>query len=250
MIIKTIKTRIVHSGELKLRQLIDESITDLQENCIIVITSKVVSLCEGRTLPISSCNKDDLIKSQADYYLPKETSAYGFTFTITNNLLIPTAGIDESNGNGNYILWPKNIQKTANEVRSYLIKKFNLSNVGVLITDSTCSPLRRGTTGIALAHSGFAALNNYVGKADIFGRPFQVSHSSISGGLAAGVVVVMGEGSEQTPLAVISDLPFVNFQHRNPNTKELAELRISKDEDLFAPFLESVKWKHGGINKK
>ena len=246
MIIKTVKTRAVHSGELGLKQLIDESIVSLQENCVVVITSKVVSLCEGRTLPIDSCDKDDLIKCQSDYYLPKEISAYGFTFTITNDLLIPTAGIDESNGNGNYILWPKNVQKTANEMRLYLAKKFNLKNVGVLITDSTCSPLKRGTTGIALAHSGFAALNNYVGKADIFGRQFQVSHSSVSGGLAAGAVVAMGEGSEQTPLAIVSDVSFVNFQHRNPNKKELTELRISKDEDLFAPFLNSVKWKIGG----
>lgn len=246
MIIQTIKTRVVHSGELSLKQLIDESIVDLQENCVVVITSKVVSLCEGRTLPINNCDKDNLIKSQSDYYLPKEISSYGFTFTITNDLLIPTAGIDESNGDGNYILWPINVQKTANEIREYLVNKFNLRNVGVLITDSTCSPLRRGTTGIALAHSGFVALNNYVGKIDIFGRPFQVSHASVSGGLAAGAVVVMGEGSEQTPLAVISDISFVDFQYRNPNKQELTELRISKDDDLFAPFLESVKWKRGG----
>jgi len=91
-------------------------------------------------------------------------------------------------------------------------------------------------------------LDNYVGKADIFGRPFQVSHSSVSGGLAAGAVVVMGEGSEQTPLAIISDIPFVNFQQRNPSKNELAELRISKDDDLFAPFLNSIRWERGGGN--
>jgi putative folate metabolism gamma-glutamate ligase len=246
MIITPIKTRVIQSGDLSLEQLLDESIDVLHEKDIIAITSKVVSLCEGRTIRADTTTKDDLIKQQATFYLDKQNSDYDFTFTITNNTLIPTAGIDESNGSGNFILWPKDPQKTANKIRSYLRNKFGLNYIGVIITDSTCSPMRRGTTGIALAHSGYKALNKYVGKKDLFGRTFRVSYSSISGGLAAAAVVAMGEGSERTPIALINSAPFVTFCKQNPTKKELEWLHISKYEDLFAPFLNSINWKRGG----
>jgi len=249
MIITPIKTRVIRPNELIIEQVLDESVTDLRENDVIAITSKIISLCEGRVVAMDKTTKDELVKQQSAFYLDNTHSKYGFTFTITNDTLIPTAGIDESNGDGVYILWPKDSQKTANRIRKYLQNKFGLTNLGILITDSTCNPMRRGTTGIALAHSGYKALNKYVGKRDLFGRTFNVSYSGISGGLAAAAVVVMGEGNEQTPIAIIHDVPFVSFCKQDPPKRELDELRISKDEDLFAPFLNSIKWRKGGGNK-
>lgn len=155
------------------------------------------------------------------------------------------AGIDESNADSQYVLWPKDAQATANRTRHYLAKKFNLQKVGVIITDSTCQPLRRGTSGIALAHSGFRALRDYVGTEDLFGRPYKVTQANISGGLAAAAVFVMGEGNEQTPICIISDLGNVEFQPADPTAEELHVLRIDMHEDLFAPFLESVTWEKG-----
>ena len=88
--------------------------------------------------------------------------------------------------------------------------------------------VKMGTTGAAIAHSGFAALNNYIGKPDIFGRKFKVQKANISDALAVSGVLIMGEGSEQTPLAVVEDVPFVKFQNRNPSKKELKEFHIVK----------------------
>jgi F420-0:gamma-glutamyl ligase len=118
-------------------------------------------------------------------------------------------------------------------------------HIGVVITDSTCTPLRRGTTGICLAYSGFAAVKDYVGEPDLFGRPFRVSQANIAGGLAAAAVLAMGEGSERTPLCVIEDLPSVQFLDRDPTEDELDRARIPLDDDLFAPFLTAVGWKRG-----
>jgi dihydrofolate synthase / folylpolyglutamate synthase len=55
----------------------------------------------------------------------------------------------------------------------------------------------------------------------------------------------MGEGAEQTPIAILTDLPFVDFQDRDPTAEELANVIIPLDEDLFAPFLTSVQWQKG-----
>lgn len=247
MIITPIKTDRIRANDMALIELLDRSIESMSENSVLAITSKIVSLCEGRVVPITDDEtlKGKLVSQEASYYLPPEEHKYGISFTITNDTLIPTSGIDESNGDGNYILWPSDSQKTANEVRKYLKSRFGLKNVGVVITDSTCTPLRYGTIGISLAHSGFKVLNNYIGKPDLFGRPMAVSQSNIANGLSAAAVVVMGEGDEQTPLALISDLSFVNFVDDDPSEEELAELRISRENDLFAPFLDAVDWKIG-----
>ncbi len=55
----------------------------------------------------------------------------------------------------------------------------------------------------------------------------------------------MGEGSEQPPLAVVSDLPFVAFQERDPSAEELQQLQIAVADDLYGPLLTSVQWHKG-----
>ncbi len=229
-------------------ELLDQ-VVKLPENSVLAITSKVVSICENNVIPVKDADEKELIKKEADYYLPFDTSKYNYNFTIKNRTLISNAGIDESNGGGMFVLWPKDPQKAANEIRKYLKDKFGLNNLGVIISDSTLTPLRLGTMGIAIAHSGFAAANNYVGKPDLFGRPFKVSQSNVAGGLAAAGAVVMGEATEQTPIVIIEDVPFVEFQDRDPTREELDEIRISPEDDIFAPLINSVKWLPGDKSK-
>lgn len=245
MQVKTIKTAVIKPGEDSLKDLLDKYIDSMPETSILVITSKLVSLCANTVQPANK-DKAQLIHDNSSYYLEKSESKFGLYFTITQKTLIPSAGIDESNGGGDYILWVDDFQSVANQVRAYLKDRFKLAKVGVIITDSTCTPLRRGTVGICLAHSGFRALNDYRGKPDLFDRPFNVSVSNIAGGLSSAAVVNMGEGTESTPLAIISEVPFVDFQDRDPSQSELDELIIDKDEDLFEPFLSAVDWKKGG----
>lgn len=250
MNIQVIQTDRVTKDTGDIGTLLDKSMHTLEEKSVLVVTSKVVSICEGRIVKIGSVNKDTLIQNEAEYYLPHTKSKYDVTLTINHNLLVPTAGIDESNGDGYYILWPKNPQASANRIRGYVVKRFGLSNIGIIITDSRSSPLRWGTTGVALSHSGFLALNNYIGEPDIFGRKLTMTQSNIADGLAMGAVTVMGEGKEQTPLAVITDVPFVQFQKRNPTTQEIKNLRIDIADDVYAPLLSMVDWKKGGRKKK
>lgn len=245
MIVQTIKTRKVTPKACTLFELLDESLTVLKERSVVAIASKIVSLCEGSVVPLDQADKDQLIEQYATYYLPRSFSRYQVSFTITNGWLVPGAGIDESNGSGHYILWPKDIQKTANDVRQYLRKKHGLTEVGVILTDSTTRPLMWGTTGIALAYSGFAPLKDYIGTPDLFGREFQFHKNNIANGLAAAAVVVMGEGAEQTPIAVVNDLPFVQFQDHDPTQEELTSLRIALEDDVYAPLIQTAPWQKG-----
>jgi putative folate metabolism gamma-glutamate ligase len=242
MNISVIKTDKIVSGTRKLFDVFDRFVPTLHERSILVVTSKIVSICEGRIIQAGSADKNALIRKEADRYISSQNNPYGIILTIKNNTLIPSAGIDESNGNGYYILWPEDPQKTANTVREYLAGRFSLKKTGVIITDSKTTPLRWGTTGVAIAHSGFQALRSYIGTPDIFGRKLLVTKANIADGLAAAAVTAMGEGNEQTPIAVISDIPDIVFRDRNPTVQELKGLTIHIKEDLYAPLLTSVRW--------
>ncbi len=249
MKITTVRTEKVDNNS-NLFKILDKTILRMGEESILVVTSKIVALCEGSSVSTQDRAKNELIEQEADYYLPASKSKYNVTLTLKNNILTPSAGIDESNANGRYVLWPKNAQQSANAIREYLCQRFGQTKLGVIITDSKTTPLRWGTTGIALAHSGFLALNSYIGKPDIFKRMLKMTKSNIRDGLAAAAVVVMGEGNEQTPLAVIEDIPFCQFQERNPTMQEIQELVIAPEDDIYAPILQKVEWKRKNDTKK
>ena len=248
MIVHTIQTHKIAIDERDLLALLDRYLTTFAAGSILAITSKIVAICQGRTIPISGVDKQALIEQEAELFLPPTLNPANVTLTIKHGRLIPNAGIDASNGDDHYILWPHAPQQVANAVRTYLQQRFGCTLVGVLITDSNVTPLRLGVSGVAVAHSGFLALNDYVGAPDLFGRPLRMTRANVMDALAGAAVLAMGEGSEQTPLAVISDLPFVTFQEHEPTAEELAQLHIPLREDLFSPILTSVPWSQGGAS--
>ncbi len=245
MIVRAIKTDRIPIAPTNLLALVDRYIGELAEGTVLAITSKLVAICEGRFIRREAVPKATLIEREAEWFLPMARNAHGVVLTINHHRLIPNAGIDESNADGHYILWPADAQATANAVRLHLGRRFATRRLGVLITDSTTAPLRCGVTGIALAHSGFQAVNDYVGAPDLFGRRLRVTTVNVADALAAAAVYAMGEGAEQTPLAVISDLSSLVFCEREPSEAELAALRIEPADDLYAPLLQAVHWQPG-----
>ena len=242
MLVTPVQVATVRPNTISLLELIDDAITNLSEGSILVITSKIISLCEGNVVPADETTRDQLIIDEADYYLPATISKYGHHFTIKDSTIVGSAGVDESNGDGHFVLWPKDSQTTANAVRQHLRERFGLERVGVLVTDSISQPLRLGAIGAALALSGFKPLHNYIGQPDLFDHPYKVTRANIASGLAAAATVAMGEGNERTPLCILSDLPFVEFQSADPTAEELEAIHVRLEDDLFAPFWESQAW--------
>ncbi|MBI3559923.1 coenzyme F420-0:L-glutamate ligase [Candidatus Gottesmanbacteria bacterium] len=246
MNITVIKTKPIILGD-DLITTLDRYIPRLGEGDIIAITSKIVSTCEGAAIKNDgSVNKHHLIKHEADSYLDVPLShTYGVTVTIKDHKLVANAGIDESNGNGYFILWPRDPFRSATMIWEYLRKKYTLTHLGIIITDSQTIPLQWGTRGRAIAWCGIEPLKNYIGKPDIFDKKLRATKASIIDGLAAAAVTVMGEGNEQTPFAVIENIPFVTFPDRPPTKEEVDSLTIHPNDDIYAPLLTSVSWKKG-----
>lgn len=252
MIIKPIKTRQFMPPKDDLFALIRESIPQgrLKESSILVITSKIVAIWQGQCIKIEDVpDKDELIQKEAELYLPRDKVPKGYVMlTMKNNILIPTAGIDESNAAGYYILWPEKPFQTAKEIYSFIKKEYGLKKVGIIISDSHTVPLRWGTMGIALSYWGFWPLKDYRGTKDIFGRKMKISQLNIADSLATVATLSMGEGKEQTPMAIVEGFPppagglkFGNFNFLKKNP-----LEIKREKDIYGPLLNAMDWEKGG----
>jgi len=242
------KTNPVVAGSV-LTEIIDTYLPEITDKSVVAITSKIVSICEGRCIKIDeNTDKKALIRTEADLYLedPNYYEKYHISLTVKDSHLTASSGIDESNGNGMLILWPKDPYKTAVTVWNHLKNKYHLHNLGIIITDSHTTPLRWGVTGTALAWCGFEPLYDYTGKPDVFGRTFKFEKINMIDSLATVATLVIGEGNEQTPLAVIKDIPFIRFTDRPPSLEEIKSLHIDIKDDIYAPLLTNVQWKKGG----
>lgn len=253
MIVQPIKTRILKPPKDDLFQAISASLNSLPEKSILVVTSKVISIAEGRCILVERYpEKDELVMREADLYLPRKFVPGAWVMhTMKNNVFIPSAGIDESNAAGYYILWPRNPNRTAKKLWTWLRKKYCVKDLGVIISDSHTIPLRRGVLGISLAHYGFTPLRDYRDTPDLFGRLLKMTQTNIADGLAAAAVVLMGEGKEGTPLCIIKDVPWIKFVSKQIQSKKpFSSFEIKTKEDLYYPLLSAVPWRKGKIRKR
>lgn len=232
-----IKTRILEPPKDDIFDVIDKCCPKLEERDVLLVTSKILAIHQGLCIPMNSIeNKDDLIEKEADVFIPRrECPGEHVILTIKNNTLIPSAGIDESNANGYYILWPKNSEKEAKIICEYLKKKFSIKDLAVIVTDSHTSPMRYGTIGISIGFYGLEPLKDYVDKKDIFGRVIKMTQNNVVDALSVAGVFAMGEGNEQTPMAIIRNADFIDFT----NEETYEKLLIPVKEDIYYPLLSN-----------
>ena len=225
----------------------------IPERCVVAVSSKVVAIGEGRCVPIPEGADEKQVKelkhrlaeTEADMYLPRDPLLpYGRMFTIKNgsHVGIANAGIDQSNGNGYFILWPEDPMRSAREIRTHLMERHGVRELGVLITDSTSVPMRNGVVGVAIGYAGMRAQRDYRGTPDIFGRLLKFERLNVADSLATAATLVMGEGDECTPFVLIEDAPQVECAEME-SADPLLSLAVPLEEDIFAPFFKNVPWR-------
>jgi coenzyme F420-0:L-glutamate ligase len=230
-----IQTAIFHRGE-DLVQFIVGSVPGnlVQEKMILAVTSKIVSLAEGRLVSKFEIDKATLVKRESEVFLGEV--GYGTFLTIKEGLFIPSAGIDESNSEGGeYILYPPDPVMSAKRLWEQLREIWGVRELGILLTDSHTSPLRRGVTGICLSYWGLRAVRNMEGSEDLFGRKLQMTRMNLADGLAAAAVLMMGEGSESRPLVVIANADVEYDDVTRPD-----ELKMPLQDDLYYPLFREL----------
>ncbi|MEZ4814252.1 MAG: coenzyme F420-0:L-glutamate ligase [Bdellovibrionota bacterium] len=198
---------------------------------ILAITSKIVSIAEKRVVSKESISKKDLIIQEADRFICE--TDHDVLLTLKHGILIASAGIDESNAQeGGYILFPEDPYASAKKLYDFLRERSQIKELGVIVTDSHTTPLRKGVVGVALSHWGFHPTRNLVGEEDLFKKCLRMTSVNVLDALAVSAVLVMGESNESQPLAIVN-YPGLDFTDRDT----AQEIKISPNEDLYAPLL-------------
>jgi len=235
--IKGVKTRVVKEKddvvEILLQSLKRQKIV-LKEKDIVVVASKIVALSQGRLVKING-NLKKIIESQSESLLK---TGFGY-FTITDGNITANAGIDRSNvPRGTAILWPKDPYGEAAKIQARLRAHFGLKNLGVIIEDSACEPLRVGVHGMSIGHFGFKGIDDCRGKKDIYGKKFKVTRRAMADSLATAALILMGETDERVPFAVITGAPvsFINKHERKAVLRLKSDLFYGMYSDEFIKF--------------
>lgn len=229
-----IRTRIFHPPQ--------DSITDelhklsLNEGDVVVVTSKIVAIHEGRCVPIVGADKDALVREEADYIFHPEGRSK--PLTLTNHTFISAAGIDESNGEGYYILLPKDSFASAEWIHDELRRHHGISNLGVVITDSHSLPFRYGAMSVAIGCWGFDPIESHIGRPDLFGREMHYSKTNIPDAIAAATTLVVGECDEAQPIAIARGVTNLVFSNEDPRDKFFVPYEEDIYRDLFKDFRE------------
>ncbi|MHA2233603.1 MAG: coenzyme F420-0:L-glutamate ligase [Candidatus Hodarchaeales archaeon] len=211
----------------------------LRDHDILVIASKAVAASQGRVIPLdatqpskkalklaSECGLEpafvELAIREAENVLGVVPGAI---LTISNGIVQANAGVDRSNtAPGTAILLPTASKAIARTIQKDIYKMVGL-RIAVIIGDSRTTPLRRGTSGVALAVSGMSPVIDDRGKTDLFGNQMRITWRAVADNCCCAAQLLMGESDEQIPVVVIRGAP-INGSGSNM-------MKISPEECLY-----------------
>ena len=187
---------------------------------VLVISSKFLAISQGRVVKLRGVLPGPKAKRLATRYrmnprlcelVIRESDEViggvpGFLLTVKDGLLTPNAGIDKSNiKHGMVVLYPSRPELAALMIRRSLKFSFGV-DVAVVVCDSRLMPMRRGTTGVAIASSGLESILDLRGKKDLFGNVLKVTSQAIADDLSSAAQLLMGESDEATPIVLVRGL--------------------------------------------
>jgi len=210
---------------------------------VLAISSKAVATVQNRLKRLSSvkpsgkareiAKKHDLDPSFVEVVLQEADEVYGGVaralLTLKDRVFVANAGVDQKNApEGCVALWPKNPHKSAENIRKELFEKAG-RRVGVLIIDSRVTPLRMGTTGIAIGIAGFEPVRDCRTQNDLYGKSISITRHALADDLASAAHLIMGESNERTPVVLIKNAPVKLTGKVKPSS-----VLISAEQCLFA----------------
>ena len=212
-----------------------------QDGDILVFTQKIISKQEGQIVSLSDVHPTLLAIGIASEYgkdprivqLILEQSKRivrmrnGIIISETiHGFICANAGVDESNMEEGYAtLLPRNADASANMLREQIKEKTG-KNVAVVISDTFGRPFRQGQTNVAIGVSGIAALIDYAGTRDNFGRTLRVTAIAIADELCSASELVMGK-SLHIPISIIRNYVFADVK------STIHSIIRSRSDDLF-----------------
>lgn len=213
-----------------LAQAIASAAPWLRDGDVVVITSKVVSKCEGRIVasPSDPDERDALRRKLIDSEAVRVLARKGRTLITANRwgLVQAAAGVDGSNvGSTELALLPDDPDRSAARLRAELRQILGI-NLAILITDTMGRAWRNGQIDAAIGSSGLPVLQSYAGAVDNHGNELLVTEVGVADEIAAAADLVKGKLTA-VPVAVVRGLSLID------DGSTAAQLLRGGDDDLF-----------------
>lgn len=212
---------------------------------VLVIGHKIISKSEGRIVRLREvkpsaravriarkCLKDprlvQLILNESRRVMKVKP---GILLVETKHgIVCLNAGIDKSNVEGpdTYCLLPRNPKGSAASIAKRVLKQTG-KRVQVIVTDTYSRPFRVGQSEFAIGTSGLDPFVDYRGAKDLFGNVLKFKFVSIADELACAGELVMGQGAEGVPAAIIKGTNRIRMNKRNARPR----LTMHRGRDLF-----------------
>lgn len=208
-------------AELIFEKSREENLT-LLDGDLIVISQKIVSKADGLLVDVSEIrptrrakrlakltNKDprvvQLILRDSKAILRAARQA--LVVSRKDGLICLNAGVDKSNVEGHsvYSRLPLDSNVSANKILSRL-EELSGSRLAVIIADTYSRPLRVGQVEFAIGIAGMEPIVDYRGSQDMFGYNLRYKYVALADEAAAAAELVIGQGTERTPIAIIRGL--------------------------------------------
>ena len=223
-----------------------------EDEDVVVIAQKIVSKAENRYLDLTEVVPSDKAKQialKADKDPRKVQAILDDSNEVVRTrpgvLIVEhrlgfvhaNAGIDQSNITNEAgddedlcLLLPLDADASARRIRDDISERFGVE-VGVIINDSMGRAWRMGTLGLAIGVAGFTALEDYIGKTDLFGKELVATQVAAADEMAAGASLVMGQTIEKNPVVLVRG--YGPSDPKEDSKRGVGPLIRPKDMDLF-----------------
>lgn len=214
----------------------------ISDGDVVVVTSKIVSKAEGRTLELADIDpspfalewsatwgKDPAVTEIVLREARRIVRQIGpILITETHHgFVCANSGVDQSSSgaHGRAVLLPVDPDASARSIRSAL--QAQGANVAVIISDTFGRAWREGQTDVAIGIAGMQPILSYIGQVDPHGHEFQVQALCTADELAGAAELVKGNVS-RVPVAVIR-----GYSWDVDDTAKIAPVLRDQSRDLF-----------------
>ena len=182
-------------------------LAEVVDGDVVVVTSKIVSKAEGRTVELDTVTPSDFAEQWAVVWdkdprvveivlreskrIVRQVGPVLITETH-HGFVCANSGVDQSSSgaSGRVVLLPPDPDGSAWALRARFAELG--VDVAVIISDTFGRPWREGQTDVAIGVAGLAPLTSYIGQVDPHGHEFRVQELCVADELAGAAELVKG----------------------------------------------------------
>ncbi|MBI4933080.1 MAG: coenzyme F420-0:L-glutamate ligase [Actinobacteria bacterium] len=216
--------------------------TPIESGDVVVVTSKIVSKAEGRTVELNDVDPSPFAREWSERWekdpavteivlreakrIVRQLGPVLITETH-HGFVCANSGVDQSSSgaHGRAVLLPVDSDASARGIRTTFLAAG--VDAAVIISDTFGRAWREGQTDIAIGVAGIDPIYSYIGQVDPHGHEFKVQAICTADELAGAAELVKGNVS-RVPVAVIR-----GFAFEVDDTATIAPVLRDQSRDLF-----------------